>query len=800
MIRKWIAAFRTKRTQSDIRKVLFNIIDIGGFVGGVLALFISIVIGLPMIQNVAIFSADVILVIGYYIANKKNNINAAAFLIVSVVALVLFPFMFYTDGGLYGGMGYWYLLGIIFNFLLIEGLLCYVLLTLQIIVTLFCFIHTYYHPETVIALEKGDMFVDVVQSLLIAAVIIGIIVKFQNKVYKDKLKELSEMNEENEKLAKIAADANRAKSDFLAQMSHEIRTPINAVLGMNEMILRESEDEDILEYSGNIDSAGSTLLSIINSILDFSKIEDGKMEIVPVEYDMTSFINDLYQSIVQRADAKGLAFVVEVDEALPCMLLGDDVRFSQVIMNLLTNAVKYTEKGSVTLAIKVSEKRDNTISIAVSVRDTGIGIRSEDRKRLFESFERLDEVRNHGIEGTGLGISIVTNLLRMMGSRLQVESIYGKGSVFSFVIEQEIIDDTPIGDYKKRLKEGKVHKNREDILSAPGARILMVDDNDMNLKVARNLLKLCGIRPEEAISGADTIELMKNHTYDIVFLDHMMPGMDGIETLHRLKENNLVPEETVVIALTANAVVGARESYLKEGFTDYLSKPVEIHHLVEKLRKYLPERAYESAGADALAGKPEASDNGLGAGQVKNEEILEYEPVVEADGILEFDPVTDDGILEFDPVAEDDAILEFAPGDEDNTDGYGDSGTKPGYDIERLNEAGIDVATGLKYCAGDEPLYFEMLNDFAASSEGKLAELDRFFSDENWHDYEIAVHAIKSNAKMIGVSSAYEQAKKLEEAAKNENTGFIKEHHKPLIRAVWEAAGMIRTVYTRERN
>ena len=769
MVKKGIAAIQAKMGQGDIRRVLYNIIDIGGLVGGVFALVISIFIGLPMVQNVAIFAADVMLVIGYYIANKRGNINAAAFLIVFVVSLILFPVMFYTDGGLYGGMGYWYLLGITFNFLLIDGLLFYVLLAMQVIVTLFCFVHTYYYPDTVIALEKGAMYVDVVQSLLIAAAIIGIIVKFQNKVYKDKLKELSEMNEENERLAKVAADANRAKSDFLAQMSHEIRTPINAVLGMNEMILRESEDEDVLEYAGNIDSAGNTLLSLINTILDFSKIEDGKMEIVPVKYDTISFINGLYQSIVQRADAKGLMFAMDIDETMPRTLLGDDVRFSQVIMNLLTNAVKYTEKGSVTLSLEVSERENERIAIAVSVKDTGIGIREEDRERLFESFERLDEVRNHNIEGTGLGISIVASLLAMMGSRLFVSSTYGKGSDFSFVIEQEVIDDTPVGDYKKRLNDSRIHKNREDVIYAPDARILIVDDNEMNLKVARNLLKLCGIKPDEAVSGMETIGCMKKNTYDIVFLDHMMPGMDGIETLHSLKESALIPDETVMIVLTANAVVGARENYLNEGFADYLSKPIEIKYLVEKLTKYLPERAYKNTDEERQSDGAGTSGGAAESARGEHGEVMEFTPAGE------------------------DGIMEFEPEDEDSTIGNKDTGKKPEYDLERLRETGIDVDAGLHYCAGDKSLYFEMLSDFVRTFEGKLEVAERFYHDKNWHEYEVAIHALKSNVKMIGATSASELAKNQEEAAEKGNTGFITEHHEGLLSMVEDVADVIRS-------
>ena len=562
--------------------------------------------------------------------------------------------------------------------------------------------------------------------------------------------------------------ASRAKSRFLAQMSHEIRTPINAVLGMNEMILRESEDENILEYAGNIDSAGKTLLNLINSILDFSKIEDGKMEIVPVKYDTASLINDLYHSIIQRADAKGLEFVIDVDETLPCTLVGDAVRIAQVIMNLLTNAVKYTEKGSVILSIRAAERSEGKVQLSVFVKDTGIGIRDDDMVKLFESFERLDEVRNHNIEGTGLGISIVKSLLDMMGSQLHVESEYGVGSVFSFVIQQEVFDETPIGDYKKRQKDSIAHKDKESVIQAPNARILVVDDNDMNLKVARNLLKLCGIRPEEAGSGAQTIELMRQNTYDIVFLDHMMPGMDGIETLQRVKEEKLVPENTVMIALTANAVVGAREAYLAAGFHDYLSKPIELRHLVEKLQEYLPERAYRDDGMD------NPSDEVKTGG----------------DDLMEFSPEGETGILEFE--AEGEEILEFDFADEKGTDSYESGTRKAKYNVKRLEAAEIDVAAGLRYCANDETLYFEMLDDFIASCEGKLREIKSFLLDEDWHSYEVAVHAFKSNVKMIGSMSVYEEARELEEAAERGDTQYIRQHHEDMARHAGDLADAIR--------
>lgn len=416
------------------------------------------------------------------------------------------------------------------------------------------------------------------------------------------------------KLEKTAADiANKAKSDFLADMSHEIRTPINAVLGMNEMILRKSDDEKILDYASNIKSAGNTLLSIINTILDFSKIEDGKMELVPVEFSVNDLTHNLVNTISERAKAKGLELKVDIDETLPSKLYGDDVRISQVIMNLLTNAVKYTEKGSVTLSIKTKEICDDNLILNVAVKDTGIGIRKEDIDKLAISFERLEEKRNRHIEGTGLGISIVTKLLEMMNSRLEVESEYGKGSVFSFYLKLKIADATPVGKYQDRRSGAvRVTADAQKFISG-GAKVLITDDNEMNLKVASNFMQLFGITPEVCTSGEETIRLMREKKYDMVLLDHMMPKMDGIETLEILKKESLVDEKTVVIALTANAVVGAKEQYLSAGFNDYLSKPIEIKELEKMLRKYLPGNPDDTIQKSSQAQETVISDDPLEA-------------------------------------------------------------------------------------------------------------------------------------------------------------------------------------------
>ena len=395
----------------------------------------------------------------------------------------------------------------------------------------------------------------------------------------------------NEKLvvaAETAVAGEKAKSRFLAQMSHEIRTPINAVLGMNEMILRESDDKTTLEYAANIRTAGKTLLGLINSILDFSKIEEGKMEIIPVRYDTSVMIENMVNSVSERAKDKGLELKVHVDPRLPSVLYGDDMRLTQVVVNLLTNAVKYTKTGSVELSVNGEDTDSGNILMRICVSDTGIGIKEEDIGRLFDSFTRLEETRNRNIEGTGLGMAIVNRLLEMMDSKLEVSSVYGEGSRFSFLIRQKIVDAEPIGDYSERAKQVIMGEDEDTYVYAPEAKLLVVDDNKMNIIVIKNLLKMNGITPDTAMSGAEALDMMSKNKYHIVMLDHMMPEMDGIETLQKAKEDGIIDENCKTIALTANAIVGAREEYLDAGFDDYLSKPVDVKELEGQLARFLP--------------------------------------------------------------------------------------------------------------------------------------------------------------------------------------------------------------------
>ncbi len=437
-------------------------------------------------------------------------------------------------------------------------------------------------------------------NILFCTIIFIMIVVFYFLGYRNELKyssqmekmRLDEQGREYERrvllLEKDAADnANRAKSSFLASMSHEIRTPMNAIIGMDEMILRECKETRIKKYALDIQSAGKTLLSIINDILDFSKIESGKLQLSPVSYEVSPLLNDVANMTLKKAEEKGLTFQMNISPDIPSVLFGDEIRIRQIMLNLINNAVKYTHSGGVTADISF-RKDDN--KLVIRVEDTGIGIRPEDMDRLFESFTRLEENRNRTIEGTGLGLNITSRLVDMMNGKIDVESEYGRGSVFTAEVTQEVIDETPIEDFVKNL--AKIHAEKEEYapsLVAPKARILVVDDNDMNLTVITSLLKNTKIKLKTAESGRECLDLLKKEHFDVIMLDQMMPEMSGDETLKIIRDEHLC-DGTPVIALTADAIVGARESYIQKGFTDYLSKPVVFKELERLLMIYLDKK------------------------------------------------------------------------------------------------------------------------------------------------------------------------------------------------------------------
>lgn len=499
-----------------------------------------------------------------------------------------------------------------------------------------------------------------------------------------------------------AISSSKAKARFLANMSHEIRTPINAVLGMDAMILRESKDEKIKEYALDIQNAGQSLLSLINDILDLSKVESGKMEIIPAEYDFSSMIHDVVNMISVKLQDKNLKLKVFVDRSLPSRLFGDEIRIRQVLINILNNAVKYTSEGSVSLNVNGTVQADKVL-LNFAVTDTGIGIKKEEISKLFAEFERIEEQRNRNIEGTGLGMSITMHLLAMMGSELKVESVYGEGSTFRFELEQQIVDVEPIGNLEERIRQQMQEYTYEVSFIAPDAHVLVVDDNSVNQKVFVNLLKETKINIDTADSGKECLELIEGRHYDIIFLDHMMPDMDGIETLHHIKKGtNHLCKDTPVIVLTANAVLGAEQMYLSEGFDGFLSKPIIPEKLERMVQELLP-RDMISLETDKL----EEAETVEESGQTCQKDITDL-PVV-------------DGI--------------------------------------DWNYAWLHLP--------DMKLLQTTVRDFYRSIDSEADYLEQKYVDNDLDAYRIKVHAMKSSAALIGAIPLSGIAKILEYAARD---------------------------------
>ena len=403
----------------------------------------------------------------------------------------------------------------------------------------------------------------------------------------ENIRTINKMNLELEKAVEDAKAASKAKSQFLANMSHEIRTPINAVLGLNSIILRDTSEENIREYAADVDNSGKSLLSLINDILDFSKIEAGRMDIVPIEYNLSSLILDCQNMMYGRINDKGLAFELNCDDSIPSVLLGDEIRIRQIVINLLTNAVKYTPSGKVTLSVSYKSYDNESIMLTLSVSDTGIGISEEDQKHLFESFKRLDEKKNRNIEGTGLGLSLVNQLTSLMKGEVSVHSVIGEGSTFSVSIPQKIISNIPVGKISSGYKK-KTHIDAMDDMADKTGRILVVDDVLLNLKVMQKLLSKTQLTVDVVNSGAKAITISEENKYDLIFLDHMMPEMDGIETLHNMKEDKSnLNLDTPIVMLTANAIEGIKDEYINEGFDDYLAKPVTYPALKNMICKFI---------------------------------------------------------------------------------------------------------------------------------------------------------------------------------------------------------------------
>ena len=510
------------------------------------------------------------------------------------------------------------------------------------------------------------------------------------------------VNSQLEQAIAEAFAAGKAKSQFFAQMSHEIRTPINAVIGMNEMILRECKDPTIIKYASNAHAASQALLSLINDILDLSKLESEKMELIEETYQLDELIRNLINMIKFRAEKKKLEFRVHVNANIPNELCGDSTRIRQIVVNFLTNAVKYTKVGGIVFSVDMElgqveetgvEREVGEVLLKFSVKDSGIGIREEDKSKLFKDFERFDGKINKNVEGTGLGLAITAKLVKLMRGKIEVESVYGEGSTFTVLIPQKVMNVKGVGRFEEKVKVGKKEEEGYRVsFIAPAAKILVVDDNEMNLLVATSLLKETRIQVETALSGKLALKKLSEKHYDLIFLDQMMPGLDGIETLKLAKEmEGNKSKGSAMIALTANAISGAREMFLKEGFTDYLSKPIDAIELEKMLMKYLPK--------NLLQAPPEG-----------NSKIVKEKPKVQFEGNTEL----------------------------------------------------LNVKLGLQYSAGMEEMYRNVLEMFCKLKPEKAAKMQEALNSKNWKEYTTLVHALKSTSLSIGGEKTSALAKQLE--------------------------------------
>lgn len=573
----------------DIQHRLLNILLSISLVLGLVSTAVTMLFFFNSIGNLFSLLLVFLAAVTLLISVKKNNPHLAVIIIVAVGDLMLLPAMYITNGGMKSGVQLWFVLGLIVPLVALKGNKLILPFISGIISAVSCMVLELCRPDLIIhpsnpAAESAKL----ISSFVFFGIIIGCMFVYQAFSYEEQSKLLIERDEELVKAMKAAQSANNAKSSFLAHMSHEIRTPINAILGMDEMIIRESTDKDVTAYAMNIRSAGNSLLTIINDILDFSKIESDKMDIYTAPYDLSILLRDCYNLVFMRAADKDLKFSFEVDKDTPKKLIGDEFRIRQVVTNLLTNAVKYTPKGSVTMSVGFEGQEDGSIMLIFAVRDTGMGISDEDKGKLFDSFRRINSAQTHKIEGTGLGLAIAKRLIDLMNGTILVESEYGKGSVFTVRIPQKTEDKAVIGSFTPQSPVLPEKKYRERF-HAPDAKILIVDDVKINVEVIQELIKKTLICSDAAYSGEKCIELAAKEKYDIIFMDHLMPDMDGEETLNIIRSAKDGPNRNVpVIALTANAMAGAKEKYISMGFSDYLSKPVKGSELEDMLLRFLP--------------------------------------------------------------------------------------------------------------------------------------------------------------------------------------------------------------------
>ena len=595
MLRKWKDFFFGD--DRDMQDRLFALITVVLAVAFTFFVVVNILAGSSFWNVLALVVFVALLGVIAGISLRKKRVRLGAGIISAIIIFLLLPFMFFSSGGIYGGLPIWFIFAALFVNLILTGRTRLVFLISSLAVAAGCYVLAFLNPSLVRQNTTQLAYIDSYAALFFITLAVSVMVRYEIVLYQRENRKVEQQKREIE-------DLNVAQSRFFSSMSHEIRTPINTIIGLNEMILREDVSDEVAEDAANIQAASRMLLHLINDILDMSKLESGSMQLTPVAYKVGDMLSELVGMFWGRAQEKGLEFRVNIAPEVPAELFGDDVRIKQILINVLNNAVKYTQQGSVTLSIECGQQTGSVREIIYSVSDTGIGIKKESIPYLFTAFRRVDEERNRRIEGTGLGLSIVKQLVDLMGGTVSVNSVYTQGSTFTIVLPQQSASEETVGALHLEAKTAGARQTYRARFEAPEARVLVVDDNGSNLLVVSKLLRGTKAVVETAVSGEAALRLTLENAYDVIFMDHMMPEMDGIECRRRiLSQAGGKCREAKVIALTANADAESRALYEQEGFDGFLTKPIDGDALERELYRQLPAekvRSFDAENRDLL--------------------------------------------------------------------------------------------------------------------------------------------------------------------------------------------------------
>ncbi|MDR0451188.1 MAG: response regulator [Treponema sp.] len=739
---------------------LFNVLAVAGALISLLSAALGLFAGAAPANSAACLFSFLLALVFLYCSNRSGHYRIFYFSTIVIVFILLFPVMFFSAGGYRSGMPVFFVFAAVFTVFMLDGKAAFFMAALELLIYAGLCLYAYKRPGSVRFFETEEkLLTDVIVAFVAVSAALGVTMFLHFRIYNEQRRQLEKAREE-------AIRLSETKSAFLANMSHEIRTPINVILGMNEMILRESalpagggeaggREQSIAGYSSSIQTAGKTLLELINNILDISKIESGKMELLDESYRTADLIRELALAGSERAGRKGLRFVLEADDRLPRKLCGDFIHLKQIGFNFLSNAAKYTEQGSVTLRIGGNRKEKTggpedpspeVFLLRIAVEDTGIGIKEEHRETLFDAFTRIDLPAHRNIEGTGLGLAIARELAGLMGGKITVESEWGRGSVFALELPQIVEREEPAG--KLCAVSAGRPRREETFFTARGGRVLAVDDNRENLLVIRSLLRRSLLTVDTASSGSECLEKARQENYQLIFMDYMMSGMDGIETFRRLREENenfAVP----VVALSADARPEMTRRFLAEGFSGCLTKPVMWRDLEQCLRERLPAGI---AGADPLLKDPPGFPPEGKAGQDQYERAEKTKDAPDKDALAK-------------------------------------AGMAKASMAKDLSAWGVFLDEGQRYLAPVTGLsqYKKLAEIFTEDYEAARREALVMAERKDWENLRFSVHSLKSKARAVGATELSATAACMEKYCIANDGAFI-ETAMPLLLLEWERA------------